>query len=59
MGLFDNYLFIWFVFIYENEESVKIVNCFLKEKKLLVDLLDNFVIFLDYIEEKMYLVYDG
>lgn len=59
VGLFDKYLFIWLAFIYENEESLKIANRFLKEKKLLADLPDNFAISPDHTEEKTYPVHDG
>lgn len=59
VGLFDNYLFVWLAFIYENEQSAKIANRFLKEKKLFADLPDGFAISPDHTEEKTYPVHSG
>ncbi|AIS59486.1 YktB family protein [Listeria ivanovii] len=59
VGLFDNYLFIWLAFIYENEQSTKIANRFLKETKLFAHLPDSFAISPDHTAEKTYPVHNG
>ncbi|WP_239256450.1 YktB family protein [Listeria ilorinensis] len=48
VGLYDDYLFVWLAFIYENEERKKIADCYLREKKAFEKLPKDFRISKDH-----------